>query len=148
MENTETEEVNKISQKRKIIICCVLAFVMFRIIPILANPMRRPETMSTNYVLNLTPIGTDMEDVIDILEGHRNWHINSPNFERGFRHPLDDSIVGEKSITARGHPSGSGFWPAYMPIYGWLLRTTVSIFWGFDEDGKLIEVFVRQIHGK
>ena len=107
--------------------------------------------MATDYVLRLTPIGMDMEEVISIVENHRNWSIRSINYEWGFSHPLhaSGSIVGEKSITAWGHPAGSGYWPAPIPvpIYGWFFRTVVSIFWGFDEDGKLIEIYVRQSHG-
>ena len=136
--------------KRKIIMIIFALIALIVLIPyilMIPNPMRRPLRMATNYVLRLTPIGMDMEAVIDILEGHRNWHINSPNFERGFSHPLHASgnMVGVKSITA----FGGSYWPAPMPVplYGWLFRTEVSIFWGFDEDGRLIDVWVRQSHG-
>jgi len=116
------------------------------------NPMRRPHGMATNYILRLTPIGMDINEVLYIIEGHRNWHIGTPNFERGFLRPPDvsSSRVGEKSITARGHPLGSGYWPAPIPvpIWPWFFRTIVSIYWGFDADGKLIEVYVHQSHGK
>jgi len=139
--------------KRKLIMIVLTLITLVVLIPyilMIPNPMRRPLGMAKNYILRLTPIGMDMEEVIRVLDGYRNWHINSPNFERGFSHPLHagGSIIGEKSITAWGHPSGSGYWPApiSVPIYGWFFRTSVSISWGFDEDGKLIDVFVRQSH--
>jgi len=132
----------------------VLVLIMFIILApyilMIHNPMRRPPEMARNYVLRLTPIGMDIEEVIEILDGHRNWHVNSLNFSRGFPYPTStsDNFIGVKSIFAWGYPSGAEYWPApiIMPIYGWFFRTSVSIFWGFDEDGKLIDVFVRQSH--
>jgi len=139
--------------KKIIFMTLIVLIVLIIFIPYILmffNPVRRPSELSRNYILRLTPIGMDMDDVIEILDGYRDWHINTPNYERGFSHPLHSSgnIVGVKSITAWGHPSGGGFWPAPIPIpiYGWFFRTVVSISWGFDEDGKLIDVFVRQSH--
>ena len=82
-------EKTKGSNKRilLIIICCALVLVMVRIIPMIVNPMRRPESMATNYVLRLTPIGMDMEEVISILENHINWRIRWISYERGFSRP-------------------------------------------------------------
>ena len=144
--------------KRKIIMIVLVLIALIVLIPyilMIPDPMRRPHSMANNYILRLTPIGMCMEEVIDTLEGHRNWNIRI-NYERGFTHPqppIDRPnpeqwlyIVGDKSITAI---VGLGYWPAPIPvpILPWLFRTSVSIFWGFDEDGKLIEVFLRQSHG-
>jgi len=136
--------------KRKVIVIILALIALIVLIPyilMIPDPIRRPLGMARNYVLRLTPIGMDMEEVIEVLEGHRNWHINSPNLERGFSDPFHASgnMVGVKSITA-----GIGsYWPAPIPVplYGWLFRTEATIFWGFDENGKLIDVFVRQSHG-
>jgi len=141
----------------KVIICCVLVLSIARIIPMIVNPMRRPESMATNYVLRLTPLGTDIEDVVEIVSNHRNWSFRGVNYDRGFSHPRPHTlvpmpeewpfIVGDKSVAVWGHPlSSAGYWPAYMPFSGWFFSTAVSIFWGFDEDGKLIEVYVWQSH--
>ena len=140
-----------------VIFALIALIVLIPYILMIFNPMRRPHEMATNYVLRLTPIGMDMEEAINVLEGHRNWNINI-NYDRGFAHPRPSIdrphprggfyIVGEKSISAWAHPSGSGYWPGAIstPIYGWFFRTTVSVFWGFDENEKLIEVYVRQSH--
>ena len=53
------------------------------------------------------------------------------------------NIVGDKSIAVWA----GDYWPASLPLVGVFFRTSVSIFWGFDEDGKLIEIYARQSHG-
>lgn len=148
---------NKSRRILLIIICIILAFPLMQIIFAIANPMRRPHAMAKNYVLRLTPIGTDMEDVISIVDGHRNWSMGFVNYERGFAHPSPPIgrppsegwdwiyFVGDKSITVR---AGS-YWPAALNLptpSAWLMRTVVSIFWAFDEDGKLIEIYLLQSH--
>jgi len=110
----------------KVIICCVLVlFIAARIIPIIANPMRRPESMATNYVLRLTPLGTDIDDVVEIVSNHRNWSFRGVNYDRGFSHPRPHTlvpmpeerpfIVGDKSVAVWA----GDYWPAYMPFSGW-----------------------------
>lgn len=123
--------------------CCVLAFVLLYTVPMISNPIRRPNPMPRNYVLNLTPLGTQMDDVANIVEGHRGWIIENILNERGFVHPRPNTlrpipeerpvIIGEQSIRVRA--------PAYRP-FGLLSRTAVAIFYAFDSNGYLIDVFV------
>ena len=152
--------------KKMMVICLigfVLALVMLPYILMIPNPMRRPQAAATNYVLGLTPIGTHIDDVISIVENHRDWTIERIDRERGFSHPrphlipgwpndmvlppgwiLSESrtrsvIVGEQSIRVQA----GRHWPFNAPLpFGLLMETIVSVFWGFDEDGKLIEVYV------
>jgi len=115
------------------------------------NPMRRPAARATEYVLRLTPIGTDMDEVIKSVENHRNWHMHPGgiNRDRGFRHPRPESTtipredwpvrVGYKSIRVE---KGT-YWPAtFLAPWGILMETVVATFYAFDEDGKLTEVYV------
>jgi len=125
--------------------CFVFAMVMAYTIPMIWNPMRRPGPMPTNYVLSLTPLGTHMDDVVNIVENHRDWRIWGINHERGFSHPQlsripeirseGGHIIGDKSIAV-----GGGY---YRPV-GLISRTVVAIYYAFDEDGYLIEVYVRR----
>ena len=104
--------------------------------------MRRPNPMPTNYVLSLTPLGTHIDDVISIVENHKDWNISMINRERGFVHPTPHDIrplsegwpiiIGDKSIIV-----DAGYYRV-----GLLSRTVVSIHYGFDTDGYLVEVFV------
>jgi len=147
----DNKKNNKQRLKKIILYCllvCLFSLVMLPFLLMIINPMRRPESMITNYVLRRTPIGMDMEEVIILLENHRNWDIRWINYERGFPHPRPHTlvprpderpfIVGDKSIRV----DAGRFWPADTPIIGFFMETIVSIFWGFDEDGRLIEVYV------
>ena len=146
----------------RIILSCMIALIMSPYFLMLVNPLRRPQSMLTNYVLRLAPVGTDMYDVLAIIENHRGWNTRGINYSSGFRHPRPSTVVpdwrdapllpsgwtltewnnvmvGDKSIRVRGR-----HWPASYPVVGLLMNTVVTIYWGFDADGKLIEVFVTQ----
>ena len=121
------------------IIVCILLPVTLMII----NPMQRPAFMIRNQVLSLTPIGTHIDDVIIVIESNENWHWNGHISGAGFRCYRQQRWIGERSIRA-----GCGaHWPSaifFRPIMGLLTETSTTIFWGFDEDGKLIDVYVHQ----
>jgi len=123
-----------------IIIGILLAWYL---IAMVFNPMRRPTPLIRLHVLWRTPIGMDMEDVIEIIENRRRWGDPVINRSNGFMHPThfvegpdgrpSAAFVGDKSIQTR-----IGIYHM-MPFH----ERNVRIFWGFDEDGKLIEVYVR-----
>jgi len=129
----------------------LIVWIIFTIIITLVDPIRRSEESVTSHILRLTPIGTHIEDVIETLQNYRNWdrhwHISRVSYELGFPHPRphtiipipEDSffVVGEKSIIG-----DTRYWPAHLLPPGLFMEAIVSIFWGFDEDGKLIEVYV------
>jgi len=129
--------------------CCVFVWFIIVIIVLIINPMRRPLFMAENYILRIVPIGTDMDEAIEILENHRNWNIAWIS-DRGFRHPRPHDIrpmihssewpviVGDKSIRV----DVGRHWPAHFFGPGLLMEAIVSIFFGFDEDGKLTDVYV------
>jgi len=121
--------------------CGMLAMIMVYTIPMIWNPMRRPGSMPTEYVLSLTPIGTHMNDVISIVENHRDWRIVTINRERGFADPHQGGLSVEQGRTIVGEQSirvGAGY---FRPV-GLLTRTVVTVFYGFDADGYLIDVYV------
>lgn len=125
------------------IICCVLAITLLQLILLLVNPMRRSESLATNYILRLTPIGTDMDEVIRIIENHRNWNIARINREQGFAHPRQGGLSIEQGRTIVGEKSIRVDMRRYIPfVFFPFMETNVSMFWAFDEDGKLIEVYV------
>jgi len=139
--------------KKRVIRCAICFVILLPVLPyilMLTNPMRRPEPMATNYVLRLTPIGTDMEEVIRLVENHRNWRIWWINYDMGFSHPRPNTItpppqerpfiVGEQSIKV----DAGRIWPTSTPVMGYFMEMMVAIFWAFDEDGRLIDVYVRR----
>jgi len=70
------------------------------------NYLRWPAVYMEEYILWRTPIGTDIEDVIEFIENRTDWSVDFINLERGFLRPgralfsplVGRSIVGEKSI--------------------------------------------------
>ena len=111
------------------------------VIPMIYNPMRRPAPMIRNHILRHTPIGTCMEDAIEIIENHERWGTPIVNRNMGFVHPspwsygarFGELIIGDQRIQTRPE------------IYNVILfhERSIRIFWGFDADGALIEVFVH-----
>ena len=118
------------------------------IIPMILNPARRPDNMVRNYLLNLTPLGTNISDVINIVEGRNDWDVRRIDHERGFTvtnfalpggDPNRVIVVGEMSV--RVHIGTTRLvWHAWPPLINWF----VEAFWGFDESGNLIEIRVRR----
>jgi len=112
----------------------------------LSNPLRMPQPMVTNYILRLTPIGIHIDDVIEVIEGREDWRVHYIDQRSGFVHPRlrgedhgwptdrNRPIIGNQSIRANVG--------AYQAWYKMFFVTHVDVFWGFDEDGYLIEIYV------
>ena len=122
----------------------LIALFIVVLLLILINPLRGPMIYIKLKMLHLTPIGTSMEDVIKVIERQKKWRIDYINYEYGYLvfdgRPSDpiyvdaseDTIMGEKSL--RAHVGG------YRNIF----VTDVIVFWGFDENSKLISIHVRK----
>jgi len=109
------------------------------------RPMRRPAFMIRNHVLRHTPIGMNIDEVFGVINNNASWGSPMINRYSGCAHPnpagspwnygsrVGRLIFGEQSIQSR---------PERYNVILWHERN-VRIFWGFDGDGKLIEVYVR-----
>jgi len=140
---------NQESLNKPIKIVLIISLVMAIIIGVqmLINPLYRLPANIENYVLRLTPLGTSMEDIVEIISNIDKWEIRFIDYENGFwkqgrpipDYPKDEReriIIGEKSIKAVG---------SYRAFYSFfLLESVANIYWGFDADGKLIEVYVAK----
>ena len=117
---------------RKIIF--VLLIFLGGIIVILSNPLRKTQENIRRDVLLLTPIGSTIEEVIDVIENNSRWKILWIDYDNNSSYTdlIYDRIIGDKAIKVLG---GS-----YRNIF----ETFVEIYWGFDGEGKLIEVGVRK----
>ena len=140
---------NNLEKTIKIIILFFIAFVMLAtIIPMVINPIRRPRGMVRNYILRQTPLGTSIYDVITIVEGRDDWGEAYIDFEKGFltstsRRPTIEEqfssyVIGEMTVSVN-----LGGFHAWYIVFG-VPRVSTSARWGFDADGRLIEVFIRQ----
>ena len=107
--------------------------------------------MFRNYILRIKLIGTSIDEVIQTIERHYDWGAPGINFERGFAPsspgrrggPPD----GQPDLPRIGEMSVSSYMGSYRAWYRWfpLLEWGVSVFWGFDGNGELIEVFIWKI---
>ena len=113
----------------------ILVIVIMNILTII-NPLRKSQAGIEKDILRLTPIGMHIDDVIKIIEGREKWNVRYIDYEMGYAHPYrlctdDDYIVGNKSIRA----SIGDYKVIFVPA-------NVTVLWGFDYDGKLIEIYV------
>jgi len=133
--------------KRKIVIgisLSVAVIILVNVATILSNHFREmsPEELLLRssieeikeHLLNDTPFGMNMEDVIKVIESHDEWKIWQISYEHG---PDYGSGIGAKSIRAHiGEYRGSCAFGIGM--------TDVAVWWAFDENAELIDIFVRK----
>lgn len=99
------------------------------------NPLRKPEKKIEAALLEMTPIGSKDSDVRSIVE-QKGWLDPKYGGTTGFLKQetgKPDQTVGKTSI--RGHLGAYRGFP--VP-----LRTDVTAFWAFDEENRLIDVWV------
>jgi len=144
-------------KKRKkiflIFLIITLILILLLIVMLIFNPMynpfdplRRSERKIKEEVLELTPIGSSMEEVIRVIENNERWNVSYINHDLGFARPgppdpedvaqgSNVTIVGEKSIEVI-----LGTYSGFTTF-----KTYVSTYWGFDENENLIDIYVYKI---
>ena len=118
-------------------------------------PIRRSWDGVRDYILTLTPIGTDRDNVEEFINERENWRIVGGSRSRGVVvpgpltpppipdwpitpvAPREQSVIGESHITA-----DIGSYRALRRLF--ILEVNVRVYWAFDADGKLIEVLVEK----
>lgn len=77
-----------------------------------------------------------MNDVIQIIKSKRDWAIDGINYKNGFRRygSGENEEIGKKSIRVS---LGD-----YRIISNYYFVTNVSVFFGFNENDELIEIWV------
>ena len=85
-------------------------------------------------ILILTPVGTDVENVVNVIEENDMFYWDRYiNQEIGYMaDEVGEEIVGKKSIRATIKKKTFPF------------NKSIVIFWGFDEESKLIDVMVKK----
>lgn len=95
------------------------------------SSLRRPVPMIQASLIRATPLGTPKEEVMRVIDG-REWR-HSGIRDVGFlkQEPgRATEVVGKHSIEA------------HLGEYRWIFVTSVDAFWGFDERGRLTDVWV------
>ena len=121
---------------RKILIFTILGLfvVILGVIAVTyaTNPLRKSEEEIKANILKLTPIGTSMDDVINVIESNESWGWEGYISPNGFPVDVSGDPIGEKSISV------------ILGSYRNIFKTYVLSRWVFDENSKLIEVFVNK----
>ena len=127
--------------KKKIIIGVLLilfAIIVTAVIMVLSNPLRRSAERIRDDMLELTPIGMSMEDVLEIIESNDRWEIKFVSHDFGFyrQEPNEPRrTIGRQSIRAYTGRYRN------LPFVLWDV-IVVDVFWGFDENSELIDIWV------
>jgi hypothetical protein len=114
----------------------VLAFIGIVGIGTLAwqfTGLRRSEEDIRTSILGLTPLGTDSSAVIAVVQ-NKGWRTDGYANVGFYRQFPKRELVGKSSIRASlGNYHG-------LPYL--IFSTNVTAFWGFDENRRLIDVWV------
>lgn len=94
--------------------------------------LRRSESSIRTVLLEKAPLGSSMNDVRSLIQAE-SWEVAYDDESRGF---LDQRVRPSKVV-------GSASIRAELGSYqGLPWRVYVTVFWGFDNEGRLIDVWV------
>ena len=121
--------------KKVVIATLIISLIMIVAVAIfLSNPLRKSNDQIRESVLEITPLGTNMEDVLKVIETKKKWKVVWINndYKHEFTDLSGDFVIGTTSIKAS------------IGKYRNFFEVDVQVYWGFDENSKLIEVEVRK----
>jgi len=143
------------AQKRKKIVIILSVILLIMIIIALwvgmsvrrsmeENPISfRSEETIRSSLLDTMPMGTNMEEIASIVRNNNEWTIRFVDEDFGVvLHP--SLLIPIRDIPAGRDVIGEQSIEIHMGTYHFLGRIDISAFLAFDEDGKLIEIFVRR----
>ena len=116
----------KLKRNWLIILTSVVALYIF------LNPLRRSEISIRKYLLNQTPLGTTFSAVRDYVEAE-GWGVTMSSTRSGYiRRDIKPSVV-----------VGSQYLRTSIGEYqGFPFAVDVTAFWGFDDDGELVDIWI------
>ncbi|MCL2576486.1 MAG: hypothetical protein FWE27_00340 [Defluviitaleaceae bacterium] len=103
--------------------------------------------MVRNYILRITPLGTNIDDVIELINSREDWSgANVRDFGLDPKAPTapygafhNRPRIGEKTVI-----TNVGSYHSLRAIF-FLMRVGVVVSWAFDADDNLIEVHVWRV---
>lgn len=109
-------------------------FVLSLAAGVALDPNRDRDFTIRERLLGEAPLGSSMSQVRDVVS-RRRWELRTGSESRGFHHQgvRPARVVGAKHIEA------------YAGHYRDLFRVDVTVYWGFDENGRLIDVWVWKV---
>jgi len=146
MKIVDKESITSNKSKRRIIIIAILVLIIATpIVSVVRNPVMRPASWTRASLLRDMPIGTHIDEVVDLIESNYEWNIllmlerhgfivlenDRPTMFANLSDPNDPRIVGNQSI--RLHLGDY-----FILLFG----VAVEAYLAFDADGYLIEIAI------
>jgi len=144
-------------KKILIIASIIILLIAIAIIPTWKpfSPLRKSEEQIKEDLLKITPIGMNLDDVISVIEKKTRWKIhNNGSLKSLSEAPINYNILSDfgYSITVNTPKGQKNFTKTIgtksirVTIGHYLnpFETSVLVFWGFDEEGILIDLDIRK----
>lgn len=130
------------NRTKKYVFIVVTAIVLTTLLIVMSNPLRWSKEHLKKHLLKITPIGTSMENVIDIIESNEEWTILSTDDTHGYLLIGGTPEMSRRTTSNPEETIGEKSIEAFIGEYNvWLLRR-VSAYWAFDENSNLINIDV------
>ncbi|MDR1689050.1 MAG: hypothetical protein LBS21_10625 [Clostridiales bacterium] len=136
--------MNRKNTKRIVLSVIILAGLIMAIV-VISHPFFKSPEKIMNEVIKLTPMGTHIDDVANLV----NSKVIIKRLKKGERGPIIsyDSGYVSPGDTVPGWPviEGARSVVGYKSVkvsYDTFAGMYFSIYWGFDKEGKLIDIFV------
>lgn len=115
-----------------------IALIIFELIRTIANPLGITEDKIREQLLEKIPVGTTMNEVIDIVQNNEKWSDFHIDHEFGYdkNHVLGE-MIGKKHISV--------YIGEYRSIKNYYFITSVKVYFGFNEQSKLIDIRVQKM---
>ena len=107
-----------------------------------SSHLQKPRSMIRNDILRYTPIGISMDEVLKAIESKKRWEVERISYDRGYI-DYDNVVPGWRTSEATGY-SVVGEKSITVYLGRRMLFWNMEASWGFDVDGKLIEVYIRE----
>jgi hypothetical protein len=123
---------------------CMTVTVLLVVVIVFSNLLRQSKEHIIDKLLQNTPIGTNMDDVLSFVGSNRKWRIvskrdtgilvlnGSPSFPSHLISNEDERVIGVKSIRV------------HLGYYQTIFRTDVEAYYAFDENSRLITIAVKK----
>ena len=129
---------NTAQQFIKYTIIAVVGILVIVAVIIMSNPLRRSKETIYEQMLKLTPIGTSIEDVLEVIDGNGKWKVWNVNSD-GNWDSLSSNIDLYKNVLIERRSI-----IVLVGEYRTIFATSVSVHWKFDEDLRVIGIDIRK----
>lgn len=133
-------KIAEVIKKRKKVVLIVLA-VVFAVVMML-NPLRWKEYAIKDMLLEFTPVGTDMDSVIETLENKKNYEIEYVSYKHGYG--MDNSGPSDAAVSFGQKEIGKKSIRVYLGEYRVIFCVDVIAFYGFNEENELVDIDIRK----